>query len=95
MLNMTKCLAGAAALCAFAVLPAVGPCPASFEARIFATLSISPVQGPAAAVPADKARKAQLVRMMVDFMAFLTGSPASPDLIGSTQARNARSALTT
>jgi hypothetical protein len=42
-----------------ALAPAVGPAPASFDASNLVTLSISVVHGPAPAVPADNAARAQ------------------------------------
>ena len=52
--------------------PAVGPAPASLEASSLVTLSISVVQGPAAAVPADTAARAQAPSSnVIVFMAFL------------------------
>jgi hypothetical protein len=53
--------------------PAVGPAPASFEASSFVTLSISQVQGPAMAVPADSAASAPAPSSKV--IVFMTFSP--------------------
>ena len=53
--------------------PAVGPAPASLEASSFVTLSISAVHGPAPAVPADNAARAQAPSSnVIVFMAFFS-----------------------
>src|SRR3954453_3337123 len=54
--------------------PAVGPAPASFDASNLVTLSISVVHGPAPAVPADNAARAQAPSSnVIVFMALSPG----------------------
>src|SRR4051812_31542163 len=54
--------------------PAVGPAPASLDASNLVTLSISVVQGPAPAVPADNAARAQAPSSnVIVFMALSPG----------------------